>query len=578
MIALILSLLPFAYAQTVSGGDVPILNAQTFQASMDSNVYTRLVDSNLNSDALGGRGVLSYSANPLEYTTWDGTTEPLVGGIFQLDAIGTYTRGPLRIGLGVPVILRSVGGAIPDVTALGDLSVEGKWRALNPDDAPVGLSFVLQTALPTSTGGAAFSSGGLGMGGMVAVDQNITEQLSFAFNAGVSARPSVTLEDVVWGPTGVVQLGGAYALSENAGVTTEFVGSGVLNNLANPLARPAELLLGGWFRPQSSGAIIRPAVAFGLSDAITTPAARFIVSVAWAPDAPTDLNEEPIVDLGQVTVQIVDTDDVPMPNATWTAGAATGTHGDSASFAAGETLFETTGGSIALTVTGGGEQEVIIRVPAPRGLLKIIAQDESGQPIPTAHWTATGPLDTSGTANAVLEVRPGAYNITVSAEGYRSVNQELEVVQGDDTAVITLTLVPARAELASGRIDIKDSVFFETSKAVIRDVSFPLLEEVAEILAAHPEVLSMRVEGHTDSQGSATDNLALSQARAEAVVVFLVDLGIDLERLSAVGHGEEQPLVEEKSAEDRAKNRRVTFSVAERSDTEGQIERIELEH
>ena len=175
-------------------------------------------------------------------------------------------------------------------------------------------------------------------------------------------------------------------------------------------------------------------------------------------------------------------------------------------------------------------------------------------------------------------MRPGAYNITVSAEGYRSVNQELEVVQGDDTAVITLTLVPARAELASGRIDIKDSVFFETSKAVIRDVSFPLLEEVAEILAAHPEVLSMRVEGHTDSQGSATGNLALSQARAEAVVVFLVDLGIDLERLSAVGHGEEQPLVEEKSAEDRAKNRRVTFSVAERSDTEGQIERIELEH
>ena len=67
------------------------------------------------------------------------------------------------------------------------------------------------------------------------------------------------------------------------------------------------------------------------------------------------------------------------------------------------------------------------------------------------------------------------------------------------------------------------------------------------------------VEGHTDDQGRIENNLELSQRRAEAVMQFFVSRGISLSRLSARGYGEERPLVENNTAADRARNRRIEF-------------------
>jgi OOP family OmpA-OmpF porin len=110
-------------------------------------------------------------------------------------------------------------------------------------------------------------------------------------------------------------------------------------------------------------------------------------------------------------------------------------------------------------------------------------------------------------------------------------------------------------------LDILDIVYFDTSKAIIQKRSYKLLDNVAAVIIAHPQVGKFRVEGHTDDRGNDDDNLDLSQRRAEAVVKYLVDKGVPAERLEALGFGETKPLADNKTKAGRAKNRRVEFKI-----------------
>ena len=73
----------------------------------------------------------------------------------------------------------------------------------------------------------------------------------------------------------------------------------------------------------------------------------------------------------------------------------------------------------------------------------------------------------------------------------------------------------------------------------------------------------IRIEGHTDDVGGAKKNQELSQARAESVRDYLIKKGVEPERLQAVGYGDTRPLDKRKTAEARAKNRRVEFIIVE---------------
>ena len=111
-------------------------------------------------------------------------------------------------------------------------------------------------------------------------------------------------------------------------------------------------------------------------------------------------------------------------------------------------------------------------------------------------------------------------------------------------------------------IDILDHVYFRTNRATILRRSHPLLRNVAQVLNNHPEIERIRVEGHTDTRGNDDANMTLSQERAEAVVEFLVENGVDRGRLHAVGFGETRPVVEDASSRaDHARNRRVEFNL-----------------
>lgn len=123
-------------------------------------------------------------------------------------------------------------------------------------------------------------------------------------------------------------------------------------------------------------------------------------------------------------------------------------------------------------------------------------------------------------------------------------------------------------KLTSDTIDLGGSVQFETGKAVLLPVSFPLLDNSASVLAAHPELQKLVIEGHTDNVGNAEANRVLSQARAQSVVAYLVKKGVAAERLEAKGFGQRMPIADNATSEGRAKNRRVEFRVKESAPTE----------
>ncbi len=112
-------------------------------------------------------------------------------------------------------------------------------------------------------------------------------------------------------------------------------------------------------------------------------------------------------------------------------------------------------------------------------------------------------------------------------------------------------------------IKILDKVFFASGKAKIKKKSFNLLDQVASILKANPQINKIRVEGHTDDRGKDASNLKLSQARAESVVKYLVEKGLPESRLIAKGYGEVRPIASNKSRSGRASNRRVEFNIVE---------------
>lgn len=117
-----------------------------------------------------------------------------------------------------------------------------------------------------------------------------------------------------------------------------------------------------------------------------------------------------------------------------------------------------------------------------------------------------------------------------------------------------IELGQAEAERLQVRVPVADG--FAPGKAEVQPALQRRLDILAAALAAEREV-AVLVLGHTDSQGSEMVNLRLSIARAEAVVEHLRQRGIGLERLSADGRGESDPLTSNATEEGRARNRRV---------------------
>lgn len=107
----------------------------------------------------------------------------------------------------------------------------------------------------------------------------------------------------------------------------------------------------------------------------------------------------------------------------------------------------------------------------------------------------------------------------------------------------------------TGRVEVHD-ILFDTDRADIRPGSVPVLKRIAALLEVHPE-LRLLVEGHTDATGEFDHDMKLSAARAASVKAWLVERGVDPERLRTTGLGSTRPVDTNDTPAGRQRDRRV---------------------
>lgn len=126
---------------------------------------------------------------------------------------------------------------------------------------------------------------------------------------------------------------------------------------------------------------------------------------------------------------------------------------------------------------------------------------------------------------------------------------------------------PSFIKVEGNVVRILQQVHFATASTTILPESFPMLQEITNLLKANPGIKRMSIEGHTDNRGAAELNKTLSQGRANSVMNWLIQHGIEPARLEAHGYGLERPIEDNSTEDGRAKNRRVEFKIVEEEDT-----------
>jgi outer membrane protein OmpA-like peptidoglycan-associated protein len=132
------------------------------------------------------------------------------------------------------------------------------------------------------------------------------------------------------------------------------------------------------------------------------------------------------------------------------------------------------------------------------------------------------------------------YALNVSYPGYSffSKNFNMTEPEGLDAVHMDVPMVP----LNIGTPVSLENVFFDLSEATLRPESYVELDKLVTFLEKNATI-SIELGGHTDTRGDAKENQILSENRAKSVYMYLVEKGINADRLSYKGYGETQPII-----------------------------------
>ena len=152
------------------------------------------------------------------------------------------------------------------------------------------------------------------------------------------------------------------------------------------------------------------------------------------------------------------------------------------------------------------------------------------------------------------------YALNVSMDGYLFHSENIELLSGtpDEPFLKNVSM----KQLSVGESVVLKNVFFETNKYDLKDESRVELMKLHSFMQNNPAV-SIEISGHTDNVGNDNDNQTLSEYRAQAIYNFLIENGIEANRLSYKGYGETQPIDTNDTEEGRANNRRSEFKIKE---------------
>ena len=182
-------------------------------------------------------------------------------------------------------------------------------------------------------------------------------------------------------------------------------------------------------------------------------------------------------------------------------------------------------------------------IGALQGALGVLA----GEPIMTSPIKMHVPIIRGDITEARPTLKDAQAEIEQEIEAQQQ-QENVEVMQGPEGVIIR----------------IRDQALFATGKADLKPEIMPLLNTIGAVISRMPN--EVEIEGHTDNVPISNDEFGnnhwLSSARALQVLdVFANEVGIEPQRLSAVGHGEFKPLVENDSPENRSQNRRVEIKI-----------------
>jgi len=240
-----------------------------------------------------------------------------------------------------------------------------------------------------------------------------------------------------------------------------------------------------------------------------------------------------------------------------------------------ESLSVDASGNFAFIAEGPRDKEDIYEFalpvefrPTPVAFVRGVVHDPEKKPLP-ASISYERLRDGAEMGMALSHPATGKYQIALplgenygflaGASGYVSLSENIDLTKATQGEVFErdLTLVPLQLQTPI-RLN---NIFFESDKAVLLTESRRELKRLADLLRQYPK-MEIEIDGHTDSQNTEDYNQKLSEARAAAVLNYLVkEEGIAASRVTSKGYGESRPVAGNDTKEGRQLNRRVEFVI-----------------
>ena len=480
------------------------------------------------------------------------------------------------------------GGTGPNrVFSLGDIWIEGRFQPLFQDKHFVNVGVIPFVTLPTGNPNIFLTSGVPTFGVKAAVSRR-WERIHVAGHFGYRLKPGFAAvgDNVASDDELLYSIGfGVTPMKDKIDVNLELNGAGIVGPGLNQLGEypgqgvthsPLELLVSGRFRVHPKFDVYG-GFGPGITAGVGTPAFRFFVGMSYAPSMDTD--GDGISDADDACIEdpedfddFEDADGCPEPDND--ADGIPDTKDECPNDAEDVDGFEDANGCPDPDNDGDGILDAQDACPDDAEDVDGF-EDDDGCP----------ELDNDG--DGIDDPADGCPMVAEDLDGFQDSDGCPEPDNDGDGFPDAEDLCPNEPEnvndfkdddgcpddviaVVSGeKIVILEKILFKYNRDTILKRSYPVLEAVKNTLIENPRIKKIRIEGHTDDKGSDSYNQKLSEKRATAIMRYLVEAGIDPDRLMAVGYGEARPLESNETEEGRERNRRVEFTILEQT---GQME------
>ena len=507
------------------------LDLQIFRPAIDSKGYVTL-----NGSQVLGPGDVSFGL----VTTWGRdvlrTGSTAIDNILapQLQAAVGVTRR-LELGIGIPLAIS--GGSMGAYQSVGDLALSAKFRLLPGVRYPVGVALVGQLLLPTGDTAHFFGEDQVIVQPQLVVDKKLG-RFGVAANIGARIRPNdrTAGADISSGTEMLWGAGAAFSVvPQRFDVVGELWGAMGTSGQRN---RPAEADAGvKLYLAQNSFFELGGGISVvGDSSYGAASGGRLFVGFIYEPQVgdrdgdgiPDDIDLCP--DDPEDRDGFEDEDGCPDPD-------------------------NDHDGILDVDDRCPNEPETKNGFQDEDGCPDEVILDRDGDGIPDKDDKCPDdPEDKDGYQDA-----DGCPDLDNDGDGVLDVDDLCPMQPGpQDNAGCPESIA---AKKIGGKIYTMKPIFFETDKDTIKAESFPTLDAVASLMKSQPQLEQVEIQAHADERSSDAHNMDLTERRAHSVMRYLIEHGVEPDRLRARGFGETRPKCREHTESCWAQNRRVDFVI-----------------